>query len=351
MIRTFDDWKIEADGRNLLETAKRYGAVMKKVGREFKGPCPNDGGRDRFSLSTITHKWFCRGGQCGGRGAISMLQHIAGLSFLQACEALTGEPNPTTNRPSRPLSDSEKAERNRQRLKMEEATARRQAQEMQYQEDTTAMALRIWEASTAIDGTLAQTYLCNRGFPKFEADVLRFHPALPYPGKSKLYPALVCRVDSIDGTICAIWRTYLREDGRKADVPVAKLGLGPAGGGAVRLGGVAPKVAVAEGLESALGFWFLTGRKYPVFAALSTSGMIGIELPLGVDHCVIVPDGDAPIRKKDGDYVPSVPAGRKAAEALRSRLLTESIACTIAAEPPPSKDYADLWVEHAREVA
>lgn len=234
---------------------------------------------------------------------------------------------------------------------MEAAQQARQAQETAYQADTQEAAQAIWGASTAITGTLAETYLLNRGFPAFETDVLRFHPALPYPGKPKRYPALICRVDGMDGSLCAIWRIFLREDGRKADVPNAKLGLGPAGGGAVRLGGIGPKVAVAEGLESALGFWFLTGRKYPVLAALSTSGMIGIELPLGVDHCVIVPDGDRPIRKKGNDYEPAEPAGRKAAVALRTRLLSEGIACTIAAEPSAGLDYCDLWAEHAREVA
>lgn len=234
---------------------------------------------------------------------------------------------------------------------MEDDRRRREAQEAAYQDDTREAALAIWEASTAITGTLAQAYLLNRGIPAFETDVLRFHPALPYPGKTKRYPALICRVDSVDASLCAVWRIYLREDGRKADVPAAKLGLGPAGGGAVRLGGIGPKVAVAEGLESALGFWFLTGRKYPVFASLSTSGMIGIELPLGIDHCVIAPDGDRPIAKRGNEFVPAVPAGRKAAQALRSRLLAEGIAVTIAAEPNCGLDYNDLWLSHSREVA
>jgi hypothetical protein len=272
------------------------------------------------------------------------------MSFLSACEMLTGQPNPS-GAPEKPLSPSEQSERENRRAANEAAQRQRKAQEAAYQEDTREAAQRIWDASKPIDGTLAQTYLCNRGIPKFETDVLRFHPALPYPKKPNTYPALICRVDDCEGRLCAVWRIYLRADGRKADLPAAKLGLGPAGGGAVRLGGIGPKIAVAEGIESALGFWFLIGRKYPVLAALSTSGMIGIELPLCVERVIIAPDGDRPIRKQGDDYVPSVPAGRKAAMTLRDRLVGEGLACTLAAEPNYGLDYLDIWQAMAREVA
>lgn len=350
MIDLFRDWRDRADECDLLETAKRYGAVMKRSGREFKGPCPSCGGKDRYSLSPTAHKWYCRGGQSGGRGAISMVMHIAGLSFLQACEALTGEPNPSGQR-AKPLSEAEQAERNRRRLQNEANQRAREAQQMQQEENSREAARRIWDASKPIDGTLAQTYLYGRGIPPFQTEVFRFHPALPYPGKPKPYPALICRVDDMGGELCAIWRIYLRADGRKADVENAKLGLGPAGGGAVRIGGAGPRIGLAEGIESALGAWNLIGRKYPVWAALSTSGMVGIELPLTVESVTIFPDGDRPIRKQGEDFVPAVPAGRKAAHSLRDRLVAEGVTVTVAAEPAIGSDYLDIWSNVAREVA
>lgn len=346
----FKDWRDRADQCDLLETAKRYGAVMKRSGREFKGPCPNCGGRDRYSLSPTRHKWYCRGAQFGGRGAISMVMHIAGMTFLQACEALTGEPNPSGAR-AKPLSEAEKAERNRRRLEMEANQRAREAQQMQQEENSREAARRIWEASKPIQGTLADTYLVKRGFIGVVDPVFRFHGSLPYPGKEKRYPALICRVDDMMGDLTAIWRIYLREDGRKADVAAAKLGLGPAGGGAVRIGGMAGKIAIAEGIESALGYWCMTGRKQPCWAGLSTSGLIGFEAPLGVEQVVIAPDGDAPIKKQGDEYVPAIPAGRKAAEALRGRMLEEGVACAIVTYPPVGKDFNDLWLEMQREVA
>ncbi|BEV43942.1 DUF7146 domain-containing protein [Afipia carboxidovorans] len=351
MLDRFEDWRARADECDLYETAIKYNAVLKRAGREWIGPCPACGGRDRFSVNQQRHKWNCRGLR-GGRGAISMVQHIAGLSFLEVCEELTGEPNPSGRR-AKPLSEAEKAERNRQRLAAQARQRAREAQEAAYQENTREAAQAIWNASTSLHDTLGAQYLNSRGIPTPETwpDCLRFHPALPYPGKSGRYPALICRVDDVYGQLTAIWRIYLRADARKLDVDSPKLGLGPAGGGAVRLGGIGPKIAVAEGVESAFGYWLLTGMKHPCWAALSTSGMQGIEIPLGVGQVVVVPDGDKPLRKKDGAYVESIPAGRKAARALWVRMVEQGIRCNVAAEPPAGKDYLDLWREHSRENA
>lgn len=353
MNRTFEQWRDEADGQDLLETAKRYGAVMKKVGREFKGPCPGDGGRDRFSLSTISHKWYCRGGSCGGRGAISMVQHIAGLSFLAACEALTGEPNPRTNRPARPLSEAEQAERNRQRLKMEAAQQARQAQEIAQNQDTLEFCAKIIGECVPIAETLAERYLHLFDLPTPHGgwpECLMFHPALNYPGKGKM-PALVARVDDVSGQMTGIWREFIRADGRKADVEFQKLGLGPVAGGAVRLGGMGERIGAAEGVRTALGAWSLIGFKYPVWSCLSTAGLIGFEVPLGVERIVIYPDSDRPIKKQGHEFVPAAPAGRKAAEAMRARVVQEGVSVVIAAEPSIGSDYLNTWQAHAREVA
>jgi len=279
-----------------------------------------------------------------------MVMHIDGVSFTQACEALTGEPPP--NGQSKPLSPAERANLDRRRAEAETLQKRRNAEQAAYQEDTREAAQSIWEASQSVAGTLAETYLRSRGIVLDQyPDVLRFHSSLPYPSKSKPYPALVCRVDDVMGGLTAIWRIFLRDDGRKADVENPKLGLGPASGGAVRIGGIASHMAIAEGVESALGAWLLLGQKVPTWAALSTSGLVGFEVPLGVSRVTVMPDGDRPLRKKGHEYEPAIPAGRKAAQSLFSRLTKEGVRASIAAEPPPGKDYNDLWLEQMREVA
>jgi putative DNA primase/helicase len=225
------------------------------------------------------------------------------------------------------------------------------AEEQAYQDDTREAAQAIWDASEPIAGTVAETYLKSRGLGMDEyPDVLRFHPSLPYPGKSKRYPVLVARVDDVGGNLTAIWRIFLREDGRKADVDSPKLGLGPSAGGAVRLFGIASHIGIAEGVETALAARLLTGCKMPVWSGLSTA-VSNVEIPLGVSRVTIFPDSDRPIKRQGDDYVPAVPAGRKAAQSLFARLTEEGIRAAIAAEPPTGKDYADLWLDMLRENA
>ena len=337
----FHDWRWRADQADLLETAQRYGATLKRSGREFVGPCPNCAGTDRFAIYPARVKWHCRGGPCGGHGAIGMLQHIAGLSFIEACEALTGEPNPSGKK-ARPLTEQEKAQRNRQRLEIEARLVAKKAQEARQEANTREAALDIWNVSAPISGPAA-AYLAKRGFVGFTDPSLRLHPALSYPGAPGRYPALICRVDDIAGQFTGVWRIYLTQAGDKVPFIHPKLGLGPCGGGAVRLGGTAHHIGAAEGLESALGAHHLIGRKYPVWACLSTSGLIGFEIPMQVERLTIFSDGDRPIRKRGHDFEPAVPAGRRAAQSLRQRAISEGVGCDIAAEPSAGKDFNDLW--------
>lgn len=215
---------------------------------------------------------------------------------------------------------------------------------------------QIWRACRPIiDGTQAETYLLARGIPRPPEgwpECFRFHPALQYPQGAQC-PALVCRVDRSDGNPCAIWRIYLSPDGKgKAVVPNPKLGLGPAAGGAVRIGGTGSQVGIAEGIESSLGAWFLIGRTFPVWAGLSTSGVSGFEPPAGVVRVIAFPDGDRPMRRQAGEYVPSEPAGRAAARKLKERIDARAgIDCVITAEPPAGKDHLDLWVASQRSAA
>lgn len=347
----FDDWRRRADQCDLLATAVMYGAKLKRAGREHVGPCPACGGTDRFSINPSKNLWNCRGHQGGGHGAIGLTMHVAALSFLQACEALTGEPSPRG--PARPVSEAEQAERNRQRLKMEANQRQRQAQETIQNQDTLEFCGKIIGECVPVAGTLAERYLHLFDLPTPPGgwpDCLMFHPALNYPGKGKM-PALVARVDDVSGQMTGIWREFIRCDGRKADVEFQKLGLGPVAGGAVRLGGMGERIGTAEGVRTALGAWSLIGFKYPIWSCLSTAGLIGFEVPLGVERMVIYPDSDRPIKKQGHEFVAAVPAGRKAAQAMRSRLLAEGVSVVIAAEPAVGADYLNVWQAHAREVA
>ena len=94
-----------------------------------------------------------------------------------------------------------------------------------------------------------------------------------------------------------------------------KMGKGPAAGSAVRLGPAASIIAVAEGLETAFGVKALTQNKISVWAGLSTSGMMGLDIPTCVRQIRIYSDGDL-ARFHREKYELLTPPGRSAAETL-----------------------------------
>jgi hypothetical protein len=98
----------------------------------------------------------------------------------------------------------------------------------------------------------------------------------------------------------AVHRTYLRSDGSgKAGFAGGdKLMLGATAGGSVRLSEGLERLAVAEGIESALSLSCgLLAEPATVWAALSTSGMRSLRLPITPGRLVIAGDGDNPGRE------------------------------------------------------
>lgn len=354
MVRTpaFDAWIQRAREADILEEALARGAVLKRHGHEWTGPCPICGGSDRFSVHVGKQIFNCRGAV--GGDVIKMIEHIEGLGFLQAVREITGEGPPGSNRQRGERPDPERRARlDRQRESAAAERERRRQEQEANERENQKLAGRIWYASKPIDGTPAEAYLINRGIPRpLEGwpDCFRFNPEVNYPQHGR-HPALICRVDNPRGVPNAIWRIYITKDGRKADLVQTKRGLGPASGCAVRIGGIGPHIGLAEGVESALGAWFLTGCKFPVWAALSTSGLVNFNVPEGVERITIFPDGDKPTRRKGSEVVPSEPPGRAAARKLQERLHSQSIPCVIASEPPAGADYLDLWVEAQRSAA
>jgi len=347
----FEAWVQRAREADILEQALAHGAQLKRHGHEWTGPCPLCGGTDRFSINVTKQIFNCRGAV--GGDIIKMVEHIEGLGFLQAVREITGEGVPGSRRRGERLDPERRAQLDRQREHAAAERERRRQEQEANERDNQRLAGRIWYASLPIEGTPAERYLLNRGIPRPPEgwpDVFRFNPSVNYPQHGK-HPALICRVDNPRGVPHAIWRIYITNEGRKADLIQTKRGLGPASGCAVRIGGTGPHIGIAEGVESALGAWFLTGRKFPVWAALSTSGLVGFNVPEGVERIVCFPDGDKGIRRKDGEYVPSEPPGRAAARKLRERLHSQSIPCVIASEPPAGADYLDLWVQSQRSAA
>jgi hypothetical protein len=162
----------------------------------------------------------------------------------------------------------------------------------------TGAAFRLWDEARAIAGTPAEAYLASRGL-RTSSPELRYHPRAPH-GPSPLTqfrPALIAAVRDASGLV-AIHRTFLDADGpRLAALPDPRRGLGRFGQGAVRLSGSAPRLGLAEGIETALSATALFGL--PCWATLGTERFRLVELPPEVRELVLFLDHDAGGRRAE----------------------------------------------------
>ena len=192
----------------------------------------------------------------------------------------------------------------------------------------TEAALRMWRATVLADGTMVETYLRSRGIVMSVPAILRFHAAIKHP-QGQLWPAMVALVTrGEDDTPLAIHRTFLaRDGGGKAPVDPAKMMLGPCRGGIVRLAERGEVLMVGEGIESSLAAMQATG--HAAWAALSTSGLRGLDLPRDARDVIVLADGDDP-----GEAAARDAALRWSCEGRRVRI----------ARPPRGFDFNDVLV-------
>jgi putative DNA primase/helicase len=186
-------------------------------------------------------------------------------------------------------------------------------------------ARRIWDASRAAKGTIAERYLRARGITIEPPASLHYHPALRHPSGVGL-PSLVAAVEDLAGRFVGVHRTWLCADGfDKAAVTPQKAALGPISGGAVRLTlAMAEVVALTEGIETGLSVVQATGLC--TWATLGTSGLRSLRLPHCVRRVIIAADADA--------------AGESAALRAAQRFVQEGRQVRIA-RPEDGKDFND----------
>ena len=216
-----------------------------------------------------------------------------------------------------------------------EIEERRDAADRADKEKRTRQALEIWRRCVPASGTLVEMYLRARSITIPVPVSIRYLPDARHKATGLVLPAMVAGVQDCAGRVVAIHRTYLRSDGTgKAGVREPKLALGPVAGGAVRLALAGSKVAVCEGIESALSFQQATG--VPTWAALSVFGVCSLALPKEISAVVLGPDGDDP-----GDRAAVDAARRFVREGRRARI----------ARPPHGLDWNDVLREPEKELA
>lgn len=192
----------------------------------------------------------------------------------------------------------------------------------------TERALGLWRSAVAIDGTLAASYLANRGLA-YSGAALRFHPSCPF-GQERHPAMLGLMVDMATNSPRGIHRTALLPDGTGKAAPGKKM-LGPSGGACVKLtddADVADALGIAEGIETALATGFA-----PMWACLSAGTMERFPVLAGIEALTIFADSDKTGIEAAND------CGRRWHEAGREVTIAEPI--------EPGADFADLVKEAA----
>jgi len=180
-------------------------------------------------------------------------------------------------------------------------------------------ARRLFAMGKPIAGTLAETYLRERGITVGRnLPALRFHPRCYYrpddddpAGTRDAWPALLAAVTDGEGTLTGVQRTWLDPAGRsRAPVATPRRAMGHLLGNAVRFGTAKPApvktgvLAAGEGIETMLSLRGVLAT-LPMVAALTANHLAGFALPTGLRRLYITRDND--------------PAGCRAAATLTER--------------------------------
>jgi len=267
--------------------------------------CPLCGGTDRFRYDNKEGRGDYICGQCGAGDGLKLLQGFFGWDFAQTAkevEAVLGIAGDDTPRPKT------------------DHTARLQFIQQE-----------LVSAPTTMD---IAGYLKGRGLKSMSGQ-LKLHPSMRYyRGKDDFvnYPAMVAKVVDNDGTPIAFHVTYLK-DGAKAPESSPRKVIGELGnnGYAVRLYKPDTHLGVAEGVETAIAAFNLTG--IPTWALLNTNGMKDFVPPDGVTHVTVFSDNDSNF------------AGQAASYTLANKLVIKRCTTRVLVPKKPDTDFLDVLVE------
>ncbi|MBS0338345.1 MAG: toprim domain-containing protein [Proteobacteria bacterium] len=325
--------------------AGRWPAILTDCGidaahlTDRHGPCPGCGGTDRFRFDDEdgSGSWLCGGaGRIESGDGFGLLAHCHGWTATECLHAVAdvlglreGRPLPPVQPRSAPPAQPDPAEVERTRARFN----------------------RLWSAGVLLDHADAEPgrrYQAARGlsdlteWQDWPTD-LRLHPAAPYwhpgpdgrPQRIAELPALLALVRAPGGEPVGLHTTWLRPDGAGKSsltdgagnpLPARKLRLlhrGAGAGAAVRLYAAGERLAVAEGIETALAVR-VADPSLPVWSCISAGGVAGVVLPAEVREVLLIADAD--------------PAGARAVLALASRCRSEG-RCVRVVVPEGGADH------------
>ena len=351
-------------------------------GIDRAGPCPACGGTDRFAIHTKKNTFNCRGCGISGGGVIDLVMATENVTFIVACEIVTGR------KASEPI-DPETARRNAEQNAADEQ--KRADEAARYREQARRDGWRIFSEARANRGRdYVKAYLRLRGIDLDGLSHLEIriweHPHLPLVEKiggewQTLHTgaAMVAAVQQPDGHFGASHATWLDVDQPKGKVDLglhpeknkpipSKKVRGTKQGGAIRLytpqkprrlimgeGIETTLTAVAHNFEPDTAYWAgidlgnMAGK-----AARDAAGRQQHGLPDLTDwDCFLPPDWcEELIYLAEGDSedkhpIEKVTRGLMRAQAWRERRLQENAAlplldCAFVEPVGEGKDLNDL---------
>ena len=296
-----------------LEAAQgKWKGILLQLGVERKhltgshAPCPLCGGEDRFRFDNKHGNGSSICNQCGANTGMQLLQKVNGWDFRTAAAEVDKVLGNVQADTVKPAMDDEKRR---------------------------AMLNALWRAGRPIErDDPAGWYLTSRiGAGWQDCSDLRYVEQCPSPDGVKR-PAMIALVRDAEGNPVNIHRTFLHDEGRKADMdnPRAMMPGSIPPGSAVRLFSASQTLGICEGIETA----YAAARLFsvPVWSAINSTMLAKWEPPAMVERVMVFGDNDRAF------------GGQSAAYALAHRL---SRKCAVEVHIPKRQgaDWADLLLE------
>ncbi len=230
------------------------------------GPCPMCSGRDRWRWTD--HKqagmWVCN--QCGTGNGINLLMQYHGWDFKQCAQEIEKIIGSTTYHKQKKPSEDECLDKMR----------------------------AVWSSTKPVTkGDPVDKYLCSRNIdlPRFPK-IMRYAPLLHHPDGR--FHGMVCAISDAQGKIVNLHRTFLNEDGTKTETTKAKNKLTMRGsipeGSSIKLYGHKGRLAIAEGIETALRYMVL--HKVPAWPCVASKRLSTFMPDDDVTELIIAGDND-----------------------------------------------------------
>lgn len=299
---------MELRPKTTCQAVGRWPGILQGLGiaaehlKNKHGPCPACGGKDRFRFDDKEGRgtWICS--HCGSGDGIDLLRAVYGWGFKEAAskvDSIVGTVLPGT------------------------------VVTPQSEESKVAALRAVWAGSrVVVKGDPVWLYLNRRLGIEAVPSALRFHPSLRHTDGGN-HPAMIALMRYPDGSAASIHRTYLTENGEKADVSEAKKFMAgkPLKTAAVPLAPRGDTLGIAEGIETALA----AARRFrtPVWAATNAVLLEEWIPPVGVRKVLVAGDNDKSC------------TGQAAAFALARRLVRDGYEVKVQIPETEGRDWAD----------